>query len=123
MDLLNACIGQRLRNSRLAAGLTQSDLGSIVDVSFQQVQKYERGLNRVSAVDLYHFAKALDVPIAYFFEDMDASSNAKAPTLEVEMLSLTDPTLMKMLRIFVAIEDPKIKESIFKLLKSIDKNR
>lgn len=64
-------VGNRLRCRREALNITQELLGDAIDVSFQQIQKYERGLNRVSASRLFMAACALRVPVSYFFEDMD----------------------------------------------------
>jgi transcriptional regulator with XRE-family HTH domain len=65
-------VGLRLRIRRVLLGLGQDDLGAAIGVSFQQIQKYERGQNRVSASRLFDLAHALDVPIDYFFRDIAA---------------------------------------------------
>jgi transcriptional regulator with XRE-family HTH domain len=64
-------VGQRLRSLRLEKGLTQEELGESVDVSYQQIQKYETGTNRISASRLYLLSRHLGVGPAYFFEDLD----------------------------------------------------
>ena len=66
-------VGQRLRAARLIANLSQSTLGEAVDVSFQQIQKYEKGTNRISASRLYIIAHVLGVDISFFFEGIDGS--------------------------------------------------
>ena len=71
-------LGQRIRARRLWLGLSQTELGAALGLSFQQVQKYERGMNRISAGRLYQFAKILDVPINYFFEQMSGAVNEGA---------------------------------------------
>ena len=63
-------VGRRIRVRRLQLRLSQTALGSGVGISFQQVQKYERGVNRVSSSALYEIANVLDVPVAYFFETL-----------------------------------------------------
>lgn len=63
-------VGQRLRQRRLSLDLTQEELGARIDVSFQQIQKYERGTNRISVARLLRLAEALDVDISYFFADL-----------------------------------------------------
>lgn len=65
----NQFIGQRMRQLREAAGLSQSDVGACLNVSYQQVQKYERGSNRISIEKLQRLAAALRVPMSAFFED------------------------------------------------------
>ena len=67
-DALDTLIGQRLKERRHALGLSQARLGKAIGVSFQQVQKYERGKNRIAASTLYHIAHELGVPITWFFE-------------------------------------------------------
>lgn len=61
-------VGQRVRARRKAIGLSQSDLAMALGLTFQQVQKYERGTNRISASKLYETARCLGVPVSYFFE-------------------------------------------------------
>ncbi len=61
-------VGQRIRERRNALGMSQEKLGNALGISFQQVQKYEIGINRVSASRLWNIAKALEVDIGYFFE-------------------------------------------------------
>lgn len=56
--------------------MSQTDLGKAVGLTFQQVQKYERGFNRISSSRLFEFAKVLDVPVAHFFDGMDASAGS-----------------------------------------------
>ncbi|WP_152047925.1 helix-turn-helix domain-containing protein [Aureimonas psammosilenae] len=67
-------VGNRLRLLRLQKGMTQEELGSLVGVSYQQIQKYETGSNRISASRLYFLAMQLSVGPEYFFGDLDASA-------------------------------------------------
>lgn len=62
-------VGRRIRQARRAAKLTQGQLGDKIGLTFQQVQKYEKGVNRVSAGTLYEIAKVLDIPISWFFDE------------------------------------------------------
>ena len=66
-------VGNRVRQRRTLLGLSQERLASALDLTFQQVQKYERGANRIGAGRLFQLARALDVPVNYFFEDLDDS--------------------------------------------------
>jgi transcriptional regulator with XRE-family HTH domain len=68
---VDAWVGARIQLRRRELGLSQAALGEKLGVSFQQVQKYESGKNRVSAGVLYEISKALDVPVGYFFEDFE----------------------------------------------------
>ena len=74
-------VGVRVRLRRTLLGMTQTDLSDVLSLSYQQVQKYESGMNRISASRLFDLSRVLDVPVEYFFEDMPrkvaASSAAK----------------------------------------------
>jgi len=63
-------VGQRIRRRRMASGVSQEALGNELDLTFQQIQKYEKGANRVGASRLYIIAKILEVPVQYFFNEM-----------------------------------------------------
>ncbi|WP_273789488.1 helix-turn-helix domain-containing protein [Bartonella sp. ML70XJBT] len=67
---IDILIGKRIRHRRIAMGLTQKTLGSFLGVSFQQIQKYEKGLNRVSAKCLLEIAQKLEAPISFFYADI-----------------------------------------------------
>ncbi|HLJ63337.1 MAG TPA: helix-turn-helix transcriptional regulator [Stellaceae bacterium] len=69
-DPIDRHIGSRLRLRRTLLGVSQATLGEGIDVSFQQIQKYERGINRVSASMLYQFSRVLEVSVGFFFDDM-----------------------------------------------------
>jgi transcriptional regulator with XRE-family HTH domain len=72
-------VGTRLRQRRTLLGMSQTKLGGSVDLTFQQIQKYERGANRMGSSRLFEFAKVLDVPVSYFFDEMPASTQAARP--------------------------------------------
>ena len=69
-------VGSRIRLRRTQLGLSQEKLGEALGITFQQIQKYERGANRVGASRLYHIASILDVPISFFFDDMGNGKQA-----------------------------------------------
>lgn len=75
---VDAHVGNRIRLRRTLLGLSQEKLAEALGLTFQQVQKYERGANRVSASRLHELSRVLDVPIGFFFDDMGDSSNTKA---------------------------------------------
>jgi len=77
-DPVDLFVGERLRAARLKNGLSQTELGDAMSVSFQQIQKYERGTNRISASMLTRAGKALGVPVADFFPDDDLNRNPDA---------------------------------------------
>ena len=72
-------VGARARQRRTLLGMSQTDLGDALGLTFRQIQKYERGPNRISASRLYDLARVFDVPIEYFFEDMSPEIAVGAP--------------------------------------------
>lgn len=72
-------VGKRVRHRRWMVGMTQQQLAEQVGIKFQQIQKYETGMNRVSASRLWDIAETLDVPVSFFFEGMD-EANSGAPS-------------------------------------------
>jgi len=85
--VIDSHVGKKIRYQRWRIGMTQAALAERIGVKFQQVQKYETGANRISASRLWETAKALDVPITFFFEDnpegsRENASNAQANAIE-----------------------------------------
>ena len=72
-------VGQRVRLRRTLLGMSQEKLGEAIGLTFQQVQKYERGANRIGSSRLYDLSRVLDVPISYFFDDMDQQVSGQPP--------------------------------------------
>lgn len=90
-DPVDVHVGSRLRLRRTLLGLSQEQLAAAVGVTFQQIQKYERGSNRVSASRLYDIARVMGVAIQYFFEDIDDRITAHRPTQNLpEQAGLTE---------------------------------
>ena len=75
-------VGARLRQRRTLLGMNQTKLGEAIGLTFQQVQKYERGANRISASRLFNLSRVLDVPVQFFFDDMPNAVAASSPTLK-----------------------------------------
>lgn len=120
-------VGRRIRTRRLVRGWTQDELAKSVDLSFQQVQKYERGSNRVSAGRLYELSKALDVPIQYFFDDYDTENLNKAEygVLREDQIDfegvdrIGDAELSELVRGFTRIEDKALRQAFLQLVLSV----
>jgi len=124
-DPVDVHVGQRLKVRRSLLGMSQEKLGKSIDLTFQQIQKYEQGLNRISAGRLYQFGKILQVPISYFFDNFQGAA-AGAPGLsDNEQSSFIDDSIMndketlELVRTFASIKDPEVRKSAIKLLKSI----
>ncbi len=99
-------VGKRIRHRRWMNGTTQQQLAEKVGIKFQQIQKYETGMNRVSASRLWDIARALGVPVAFFFEGLDM------PLSEVEVAGsdmpgdiLSDREALELLRSYYAIPE------------------
>ncbi len=103
-------VGKRVRHRRWMVGMTQQQLGENVGIKFQQIQKYETGMNRISASRLWDIASALDVSISFFFEGLDgaeslaASAEAEAHT-QGDMLA--DKEALELVRSYYAIPEPQ----------------
>ncbi|MDH3596040.1 MAG: helix-turn-helix domain-containing protein [Rhodospirillales bacterium] len=111
-------IGRRLREARLARGLSQGALGKKLGVTFQQVQKYESGANRIGGSRLWDISGILEVPVGHFFEGLPAAGSA-ASTREPEA-PLTRRSL-ELAKEIDAIPDETIKMQVLRLVRAITK--
>jgi transcriptional regulator with XRE-family HTH domain len=117
-------VGARVRMRRLMVGLSQGKLGEALDVTFQQVQKYEKGANRIGASRLQQLARVLEVPPSYFF---DGAPNAGAPVTGlaepdsnayvVDFLSTSEG--LQLNRAFASIKDSKVRKKILDLVETL----
>ncbi len=99
-------VGKRIRHRRWTIGVTQQQLAERVGIKFQQIQKYETGMNRVSASRLWDIAHALGVPIAFFFEGMESAAQqdlAVGPAMPGDLLA--DREALDLLRSYYAIPE------------------
>jgi transcriptional regulator with XRE-family HTH domain len=120
-------VGGRVRLRRTLLGMSQEKLGEAIGLTFQQVQKYERGANRVGASRLYDLSRVLDVPIAFFFDDMPPASAGRGQGLaEPEATYESDPMLkretLELVRAYYKIADPQIRRRLFELAKALGKS-
>lgn len=120
-------VGQRVKARRIELGMSQTDLGKLIGITFQQLQKNERGVNRFSASRLHETARALDVPVAYFFEGLPQSappvSKRDARNL-VPLPSQTDDPERKhetqeMVRAYYGIRDRKVRQQIVGTMRAL----
>ena len=126
-------VGSRVRLRRTLLGMSQEKLGDAIGLTFQQVQKYERGANRVGSSRLFDLARVLEVPIAYFFEDMEASVANKSPSRlmgvsETRMqpyVSEPDPLArretLELVRAYYRIDEIRVRKRVFELTKALAK--
>jgi transcriptional regulator with XRE-family HTH domain len=119
-------VGARIRMRRMMLGITQMQLGESLGVTFQQVQKYEKGTNRVSASKLQSIASILQAPVAFFFEGapngprgQTSQSGAPSPPFITEFLATRDG--LALVRAFTQIKSPKLRRRIVDLVEEISK--
>jgi transcriptional regulator with XRE-family HTH domain len=117
-------VGSRVRLRRNLLGMSQEKLGDAISLTFQQVQKYERGTNRIGASRLYQLSRVLDVPVSFFFEEFDHSALGGASELSepgaapYEARGVTREA-SELMRIYQRIEDPAMRRRVFDLAKAI----
>jgi transcriptional regulator with XRE-family HTH domain len=114
-------VGSRARMRRMMLGMSQEKLGDALGVTFQQVQKYESGTNRISASRLQQMSNILRVPVPFFFEgapgQRGTDGSAPSPSYVSDFLSTTDG--LALTKAFMQIKDAKLRHSIVKLVEDI----
>src|SRR3989442_14709441 len=98
-------IAKRVRTLRLQRGISQTQLGSSLDVTFQQVQKYETGSNRISAGRLQQIAEVLDVPVTYFYSGQERSESTPPLPANAELHLLQSAHAVRLVRAYARIAD------------------
>ncbi len=121
-------VGARLRQRRTLLGMNQTKLGEAIGLTFQQVQKYERGANRISASRLFNLSRVLDVPIQFFFDDMPAAVAAsspaqgggrakKPPSYEPDPMATRET--LELVRAYYKIEDADVRKRLRELINAL----
>lgn len=126
-------VGNKLRQRRTLVGMTQEDLANAVGITFQQVQKYENGANRVSAGRLFEFSKILTVPVSFFFENFGGTGKKSFQRLgmaegaqdafEGPENVMEKKETIDLIRIYYSIHDPKVRKNLLNLAKSMAENQ
>ena len=123
---MDSHVGSRVRLRRMMMGMSQEKLGEQMGLTFQQIQKYERGINRVSASRLYELARVLGVTVQFFFEEVQLGQEAATPagfaepqaeSMIIDFLGSRDG--LELNRAFVRIRDPRVRRSIVDLVRSL----
>jgi transcriptional regulator with XRE-family HTH domain len=118
-------VGSRVRMRRTLLGFSQEKLGDALALTFQQVQKYERGANRIGSSRLYEISRILDVPVSFFFDEMssEVSAAGTVSSAEIGVTSQQDPLAkretLELVRAYYRITEPRVRKRIFELMKSI----
>ncbi len=128
---IDAHVGRRLRSKRTLLGISQEKLAETIGLTFQQVQKYERGTNRISASRLFDISHALNVPVSYFFEQIlekppvkslvtgVLSDNAQEGFAGPTTHSLRDKETEELITLYYAIKNPEARKDIVDFIKSM----
>ncbi|MCR9221828.1 MAG: helix-turn-helix domain-containing protein [Alphaproteobacteria bacterium] len=123
-------VGGRVRLRRTILGMSQEKLGELLGLTFQQVQKYERGANRIGASRLYDLSRVLDVPIPFFYEDMPPEVAGQSPRLRAglsdappEPYREADPMArretLELIRAYYKVKDVSVRKRILDLCKAM----
>jgi len=117
-------VGKRLRLRRTILGLSQEAIAKAIGVTFQQVQKYERGVNRMGSSRLFEFSKILSIPVAYFFDEMEKatphnSSGVAEEAVAFEHEKMSSRETLEMMRAYYRISDTHVRKRVFELVKSL----
>jgi transcriptional regulator with XRE-family HTH domain len=124
-------VGSRVRLRRMVIGMSQEKLGEKMGLTFQQIQKYEKGTNRIGASRLFQLSLILDVPVQFFFEDAPLSMTGRGPVAGGFAESKTEAFLLDFLnsrdglelnRAFVKITDPKVRKRVVELVRALSED-
>jgi len=117
-------VGSRVRLRRMMLGMSQEKLGDQLGITFQQIQKYEKGTNRIGASRLQHIATVLNVPVAFFFEDAPGTpeeaaglGEGKPASYVVDFLSSSEGLALN--KAFIRIADPKVRKKVVELVRAL----
>ena len=123
-DPVDSHVGSRVRLRRTLLGMSQGKLGNAVGLTFQQIQKYERGLNRIGSSRLYQFCKVLDVPVSFFFDEMPGDMGSQ-PSLASQVQQATyDENMsrretLELVRAYYKIDNRNTRKRIYELVKAV----
>ena len=126
-------VGARMRQRRTLLGMSQTKVGEAVGLTFQQIQKYERGSNRIGSSRLFEFSKVLDVPVSHFFEDMPSNALAGRPMsgrgrkgfgeagtpFEQDKDPLIKRETLELVRAYYKIRETRVRKRIFETVKAV----
>ncbi|MBV9829764.1 MAG: helix-turn-helix transcriptional regulator [Alphaproteobacteria bacterium] len=129
-DAIDVLVGRRLRLRREMLRLSQQQVADALGISFQQIQKYERGVNRVGASRLHQLSHALDAPVSFFFDDTDLSIDPAGPGCGAAAKPLVEPRAgdddplsraetTELVRAYYAIADPAVRRILFEFARGL----
>lgn len=114
-------LGQRVRTRRLEIGMSQERLADLLGVTFQQVQKYEKGINRIAASRLFDISSALDMPVSRFFEGLTGRSTAGVAEGSRDYIddALATPEGAQLMALFASIKSVRVRRRVIELVKAL----
>ncbi len=125
-------VGSRVRLRRNLLGISQTKLAGAVGVIYQQIQKYEKGTNRISASRLFNLSRVLDVPISFFFEDLSPAAGGggrrrarglcEAPAAAIDFDVLNKRETGELIRAYYRVKDPRVRKRVLGLIKALGDN-
>lgn len=125
---IDAHVGSRVRMRRMLLGMSQEKLGELLGLTFQQVQKYEKGVNRIGASRLFDLSHVLGVPIQFFYDDAPEGAGGDAvfragfadrPAESYVVDFLSSREGLELNKAFVRIQDPSVRRSVVELVRSL----
>lgn len=131
-ETIDTHVGKRLRLRRTMMGLSQQAVAQAVGITFQQVQKYEKGANAMNATRLYEFSQFMNVPVAYFFDGIESSRASarsggndgfsEAPAI-FDHGNVSDRESLEMMKAFKRIKEPAIRKRMSDLVRAVADNK
>ncbi|MFN3462565.1 MAG: helix-turn-helix domain-containing protein [Terricaulis sp.] len=111
-------VGQKVRSRRLEIGMSQEKLAELLGVTFQQVQKYEKGVNRIAVSRLWDISVALEMPVSRFFEGVSVRGVAEGRQDYVDD-ALATPEGAQLMELFATIKSPKVRRKVLELVRTL----
>ena len=112
-------VGQRVRSRRLEIGMSQERLAELLGGTFQQVQKYEKGVNRIAVSRLWDISVALELPVGRFFEGLATARGVAEPRQEFVDDALATPEGSQLMAMFGSIKSPKLRRKVLDLVRTL----
>jgi transcriptional regulator with XRE-family HTH domain len=132
-NAIDVHVGARMRLRRTLLGMSQTTLGEAIGLTFQQVQKYERGANRIGASRLFDLSRVLDVPVSFFFDDMGDATSKSSPVYVIKGEAPAAPShfnepdpmakreTLELVRAYYSIPNAAIRRTVYDLAKELGK--
>lgn len=121
-DPVDVHVGGRVRLRRTLLGMSQEKLGSALGLTFQQIQKYERGTNRIGSSRLHQLSRVLDVPVSFFFDDMPGEGRpgfGEGGQASFDQEQLSKRETLELVRAYYRIDDSAVRARLFDLVKAL----